>query len=305
MATPRTAPPKGNRLRIDCIGPFCKTVATPTGQLWLRPWYRSQVRYDPDLCGRVLAAEAPRCSGHAMADVDCAFGIMLGYVADLEFYHVRDKRVIGLNWMLMMGSAMIPVVVVCAIVFFVPESPRWYLTKNRRLDAYKAISRLRYEKVQTVRDLFYKDMLLQVERDAMDIGRSKPKEIFKFSLDSEDSSAESQVSNDVNGYFLEDWPLTNEKDPLRVLAADASVLGRWSPWGHVLEDGRAYNEKLMAMSRGDVRPDRNMPVEYMTRDLWEHMRGHHRESADELLEPTFEFMRAQTHPTLLKWMELK
>ncbi|RYP59401.1 hypothetical protein DL769_008546 [Monosporascus sp. CRB-8-3] len=30
-----------------------------------------------------------------------------------------------------------------------------------------------------------------------------------------------------------------------------------------LEDGRAYNEKLMAMSRGDERPDRNIPVEYM------------------------------------------
>ncbi|RYP04966.1 hypothetical protein DL765_009987 [Monosporascus sp. GIB2] len=144
---------------------------------WVR--YRSQVRYDPDVCRRVLAAEAPRCSGHAMADVDRAFGIMLGYVADLASYHVPDGRVIELNWRLMMGSAMIPAVVVCAIVYSTPESPRWYSTKNRHLDAYKAISRLRYEKVQAARDLLYKDMLLQVARNAMDIGRSKPKEISK------------------------------------------------------------------------------------------------------------------------------
>ncbi|RYP68713.1 hypothetical protein DL769_005434 [Monosporascus sp. CRB-8-3] len=107
-----------------------------------------------------------------------AFGIMLGYVADLAFYHVPDGRIIGLNWRLMMGSAMIPAVVVCAIVYFAPESPRWYLTKNRYLDAYKAISRLRYEKVQAARDLFYMDTLLQLEREAMGIGRSKLKEIF-------------------------------------------------------------------------------------------------------------------------------
>lgn len=50
-----------------------------------------------------------------------AFGIMLGYVADLAFYSVPDGRIVGLNWRLMMGSAMLPAVVVCCIVFFTPE----------------------------------------------------------------------------------------------------------------------------------------------------------------------------------------
>ncbi len=50
-----------------------------------------------------------------------AFGIMLGYVADLAFYSVPDGRVVGLNWRLMMGSAMLPAVVVCCIVYFTPE----------------------------------------------------------------------------------------------------------------------------------------------------------------------------------------
>lgn len=108
-----------------------------------------------------------------------AFGIMVGYIADLAFYFVPDRSgIVGLNWRLMMGSAMIPAVVVCAIVYFTPESPRWYLTKNRHGKAFEAIGRLRFEKVQAARDVFYADTLLQVEKEAMDIGRSKIKEIL-------------------------------------------------------------------------------------------------------------------------------
>jgi hypothetical protein len=37
-----------------------------------------------------------------------AFGIMLGYVADLAFYKVPDKpHITGLNWRLMLASVMI------------------------------------------------------------------------------------------------------------------------------------------------------------------------------------------------------
>lgn len=51
-----------------------------------------------------------------------AFGIMLGYVMDLAFFGVPNlSGIIGLNWRLMMGSALIPAVIVCAIVYFTPE----------------------------------------------------------------------------------------------------------------------------------------------------------------------------------------
>ncbi|KAJ8121199.1 hypothetical protein ONZ43_g2288 [Nemania bipapillata] len=107
-----------------------------------------------------------------------AFGILVGYVADLAFFEVPDRGIDGLNWRLMMGSALIPAVIVVAFVFFTPESPRWYLTKDRHQDAYKSIVRLRYEKVQAARDLFYMDALLQVEKEAMQIQQNKFKEIF-------------------------------------------------------------------------------------------------------------------------------
>ena len=71
-----------------------------------------------------------------------------------------------------------------------------------------------------------------------------------------------------------------------------------------LEDGSAYNEKLIPISRGHVLPDRSVPVEYIIYDLWESMRAHDKDMADEVLEPTFVFMRAQTDKTRTKPMSL-
>ncbi|KAI0472455.1 sugar transporter-domain-containing protein [Xylaria cf. heliscus] len=130
----------------------------------------------------ILAAECspPKLRGALVMQWQMwtAFGILVGYVADLAFYEVPDHGIDGLNWRLMMGSALIPAVIVVALVFFTPESPRWYLTKDRHLDAYKSILRLRFEKVQAARDLFYMDALLQVEKEAMVVKQSKIKEIF-------------------------------------------------------------------------------------------------------------------------------
>ncbi|KAH6622806.1 hypothetical protein F5144DRAFT_656454 [Chaetomium tenue] len=100
-----------------------------------------------------------------------AFGIMVGYIADLAFYFVPDSGIeLGLNWRLMMGSAMLPAIVVCLLAYKCPESPRWYLTKDRHRDAFDAVCQLRFEKVQAARDLFYTHTLLQTEKQAMSIG---------------------------------------------------------------------------------------------------------------------------------------
>jgi hypothetical protein len=101
-----------------------------------------------------------------------AFGIMMGYVADLAFYFVPDHGIeLGLNWRLMMGSAMIPAVIVCCLIHLCPESPRWYLSKNEHEKAFKAVCELRWEKVQAARDVFYMQTLLKAETEAMSIGK--------------------------------------------------------------------------------------------------------------------------------------
>ncbi|OAA67205.1 Sugar/inositol transporter [Niveomyces insectorum RCEF 264] len=97
-----------------------------------------------------------------------AFGIMMGYVADLAFYFVPDHGVgLGLNWRLMMGSAMIPAVIVILLIHTCVESPRWYLSKERHRDAYASFCELRFEKVQAARDLFYMHTLLEAEREVL------------------------------------------------------------------------------------------------------------------------------------------
>lgn len=107
-----------------------------------------------------------------------AFGIMLGYVSDLAFYKVNDTpEITGLGWRLMMGSAMFPALIGCAFVFFVPESPRWYLSNNRHDKAYEAICRVRFAKVQAARDQFYMYTLLEAESN-MKLGQNKVLELI-------------------------------------------------------------------------------------------------------------------------------
>ncbi|BDD59268.1 hypothetical protein MAP00_004488 [Monascus purpureus] len=102
-----------------------------------------------------------------------AFGIMFGYAADLAFYKVEDLTgIVGLNWRLMMGSAMFPAVVVCCFVFYCPESPRWYMSKKQYNKAYRSMCSLRRHKIQAARDLYYMYTLLEAEK-GMTLGQSK------------------------------------------------------------------------------------------------------------------------------------
>ena len=108
-----------------------------------------------------------------------AFGIMLGNAADLCFYKVPDHaNITGLNWRLMMSSAMTPALVVIAFVFMCPESPRWYMSKGRHYKAYQSMVRLRFHKVQAARDVFYMHTLLEAEELISTKGKSQVLELF-------------------------------------------------------------------------------------------------------------------------------
>lgn len=71
-----------------------------------------------------------------------------------------------------------------------------------------------------------------------------------------------------------------------------------------LEAGAEFNARLMSIFRGERLPDRSVAAEYIAHDLWEGMRAHDHEMAMEILEPLFEFMRAQTDSARLKPMML-
>ncbi|CAJ2506370.1 Uu.00g005000.m01.CDS01 [Anthostomella pinea] len=134
---------------------------------------------------------------------------------------------------------------------------------------------------------------------------------------------------EVNDFFLEHWPFESEKYKSRfgvegwcrvtcyyvcqslddrlalacrlvvVLFLIDDILESMS-----LDEGRAYNARLMPIFRGDELPDRNVPVEWISYDIWQDLRACDRELADEMLEPVFAFMRAQTDPIRLQKLDL-
>lgn len=138
-----------------------------------------------------------------------------------------------------------------------------------------------------------------------------------------------EVQDEVDGYFLENWKFPSFKAVRTFLDAKFSeVTCLYFPLAlddrihfacrlltvlflidDVLEhmsfaDGEAYNNRLIPISRGDVLPDRTKPEEFILYDLWESMRAHDKELADEVLEPTFVFMRSQTDRARLTIQEL-
>ncbi|KAL4987409.1 Aristolochene synthase in complex with 12,13 Difluorofarnesyl diphosphate [Aspergillus falconensis] len=140
---------------------------------------------------------------------------------------------------------------------------------------------------------------------------------------------EPEVTKQVNEYFLTHWPFKDDKARKKFVAAGFSyVTCLYFPMAKddriqfacklltllfliddLLEDmsfkdGSAYNEKLIPIARGDVLPDRKVPAEWIMYDLWEDMRAHDQVLADEILEPTFTFMRAQTDKSRLTIKEM-
>ncbi|KAF2171108.1 hypothetical protein M409DRAFT_64087 [Zasmidium cellare ATCC 36951] len=87
-----------------------------------------------------------------------AFGMFLGYCANLAVYQVGD-----IAWRLQIGSAFIPAVPLTLGIYFCPESPRWFMKKNRYEKAYQSLLKLRFHPLQAARDLYYIHCQLEIE----------------------------------------------------------------------------------------------------------------------------------------------
>ncbi|PLB51669.1 terpenoid synthase [Aspergillus steynii IBT 23096] len=137
------------------------------------------------------------------------------------------------------------------------------------------------------------------------------------------------VSTEVNEYFLQRWPFRNDAERAKFRAAGFSrmtclyfprALQDRIPFACrlvtllflvddlleeiSLQEGSEYNERLIAISRGDISPDRTVPVQAITHEVWEDMRACDKVLADDLLEHVSIFMRAQTEKARLTICEL-
>ncbi|PWY75250.1 hypothetical protein BO94DRAFT_474374 [Aspergillus sclerotioniger CBS 115572] len=89
-----------------------------------------------------------------------AFGIMLGNIMGVAFMGLSDD----LSWRLMLGSTVVLPLIVCAQVYFCPESPRWLIQHNKINKAFKSFRTLRPSDLQAARDLYYAYIQVELER---------------------------------------------------------------------------------------------------------------------------------------------
>lgn len=87
-----------------------------------------------------------------------AFGIMLGFIVDVLFIP-RGSLSESVAWRLMMGSTCVVPVFICIQIYLIPESPSWYLGKNKVKQAYESLCRYRSHKILAARDLYYMSQL--------------------------------------------------------------------------------------------------------------------------------------------------
>lgn len=107
-----------------------------------------------------------------------AFGIMLGFMAGVVFSGVQiPAGVVDSQWRIILGSTAIPPLFVCAQVYLIPESPRWYMSKGRYKKAFAALQRFRWSKLQAARDLYYIHKQISIEYE-MQEGKNLWREFF-------------------------------------------------------------------------------------------------------------------------------
>ncbi|KAL8829596.1 MAG: hypothetical protein Q9191_001923 [Dirinaria sp. TL-2023a] len=133
------------------------------------------------------------------------------------------------------------------------------------------------------------------------------------------------MSRAVNDFYLEHWPFPDEKARKKfVIAGFPTVTCLYFPKGlesrmpqacsllsilfliddqlecMSLEEGKAYNDRLKPLCRGESLPSRSDPVGWIMYDLWESMRATEPELAHGIIEPLFAFMDAQTSKARLQ-----
>ena len=106
-----------------------------------------------------------------------SFGIFMGTCANIICVKYFDQA-----WRYQLGSAFMPAVPLVCLIYLCPESPRWFIKKDRYSDALNSLFRIRNNPVQAGRDLYYIHVQLQVEREFIGEGNYLRRFIELFTI---------------------------------------------------------------------------------------------------------------------------
>lgn len=140
-------------------------------------WYWVEIVYCSYICGGMFSSSHPGSFGNDVADVSIftcyiitddeltilrwtAFGIMLGNIIGVAFGGLEPD----LAWRLMLGSTVVLPLLVCAQVYYCPESPRWLIQHNKVEKAFRSFRTLRPTELQAARDIYYAYVGVEMER---------------------------------------------------------------------------------------------------------------------------------------------
>ncbi|KAI6780238.1 Arabinose-proton symporter-like protein [Emericellopsis cladophorae] len=87
-----------------------------------------------------------------------AFGIALGTGFNLAVFRIEH------NWRWMLGAPCLPAIPLLFLIYLCPESPRWFMKKDRYPEAWKSMRLLRHSDLQVARDIYYISAQLEIEK---------------------------------------------------------------------------------------------------------------------------------------------
>lgn len=77
-----------------------------------------------------------------------------------------------LAWRFELAAAFVPAVPLCVLIWWVPESPRWLLKKQRYSQSFSSFCRLRNSPIQAARDLYTAYVQVELEKKLVSRGTS-------------------------------------------------------------------------------------------------------------------------------------
>lgn len=88
-------------------------------------------------------------------------GILGGFTANLIVRYIKGLGTSSWRWQIATGC--LPTLCLMALIWTIPESPRWLLKKGRFPEAFSSLCALRETRLQAARELFYANAQIQLE----------------------------------------------------------------------------------------------------------------------------------------------